>query len=65
LPDLAQKKRSEIPPFVDTNLEAISDEQKSECLASYFQQIHNNDFANNTEHIKIENIIDDIRGPGF
>ncbi|CAH1381913.1 unnamed protein product, partial [Tenebrio molitor] len=29
-------------------------------LASHFQQVHNNNFANNTKHIKIENIIDDI-----
>jgi hypothetical protein len=54
------KKRSEIPPLIDTNTEAISDEQKSECLASHFQQVHNNNFANNTEHINIENIIDNI-----
>jgi hypothetical protein len=54
------KKRSEIPPLIDTNTEAISDDQKSECLASHFQQVHNNNFANNTKHIKIENIIDDI-----
>jgi hypothetical protein len=44
------KKRSEISPHIDTNTEAISDTQKSECLASHFQQVHNNNFANNTEH---------------
>jgi hypothetical protein len=54
------KKRNEIPSLIDTNTEAISDDQKSECLASHFQQVHNNNFANNTEHIKIENIMDDI-----
>jgi hypothetical protein len=54
------KKRNEIPSLIDTNTEAISDDQKSECLASHFQQVHNNNFANNTEHIKIESIMDDI-----
>jgi hypothetical protein len=32
------KKRNEIPSLIDTNTEAISDDQKSECLASHFQQ---------------------------
>jgi hypothetical protein len=52
------KKRSEIPPITDSNnIEAISDEQKTECLASYFQGVHNNSTASNPKQLKIEAII--------
>jgi hypothetical protein len=55
------KKRSEILPITDSNnKEAINDQQKTECLASYFQNVHNNSIASNTKQSKIETLIDEI-----
>jgi hypothetical protein len=54
------KKRDEIPPLKYNNEDAISDKQKSECLAKYFQNVHNSNDKSDDKHNKIEKLIDKI-----
>jgi hypothetical protein len=53
------KKRSEIPPLTNiNNVEAITNKQKAESFAEYFQSIHNYNNDNDTQQVRIENEID-------